>query len=352
MYDYKSAGVDTKKAQGYIQDLKGAIQDTHRGLSHGKVIDNFGGFAGIFETQGVRLVAATDGVGTKIHLARQFAHMGALETLGQDLVAMCVNDLYCVGAQPLFFLDYIACGKLDESWYHPVLSGIAAACKTTGMALLGGESAEHPGVMQAGDFDLAGFCVGSLQRDEPLPDMARIREGDLLYGAPSSGLHSNGFSLVRKILGDLETTDPEKYKQLASDARWVKEVLLAPTAVYTGIPAMLKEVDAKALAHITGGGFYENIERVMPPGLSVSIDSGLHAVVQGKPPKTPLPEIYDFLAGFVAPRDLYSTFNMGVGMVCIASAEHSASLEKQGFFAMGRVEKREAGAVRIKGIDY
>lgn len=343
MYDYKSAGVDTHKAQSYIQDLKGAIVDTHKGLAHGKVLDNFGGFAGIFETNGMRLVAATDGVGTKIELSRQFARFGTLETLGQDLTAMCVNDLYCVGAQPLFFLDYIACGKLDDSWYHPVVTGIAAACKHAGIALLGGESAEHPGTMKDGDFDLAGFCVGSLSSDtEPLPKVEAIEPGDILYGAPSSGLHSNGFSLVRKILGGLKEESPERYQELTGNEKWIKEELLAPTTIYTQVPAMLKKVAVKAMAHITGGGFYENLERVMAPQLCAHVDP---AKIDTKP-------IFEFLKEFVAPKDLYSTFNMGVGMVAIASAADEKTIAEYGFTPIGKIDaKGESGAaVVVAGI--
>lgn len=349
MLDYKSSGVDTEKAQEYIQSLKETIVDTHKKAKFGSVQDQFGGFAGIFrpgaQFAGADLVAATDGVGTKIELARHFSYH---ECLGQDLVAMCANDLYCTGATPLFFLDYIACGRLDDSWYAPVVESIAQACRDTGMALLGGESAEHPGTMAADEFDLAGFCVGMIQPGEALPKVDDVKEGDLLFGAASSGLHSNGFSLVRKIISKLEEENSEKWNALKNDGQWVKEKLLAPTRLYTFLPELIKQVPIKAISHITGGGIYENLERVIPGSLSTLVEN---------PAPFPL-EIIDLFRPYVKEKDLYKTFNMGTGLVAVlpesTSKEQQELLKSHSFVPVGRViSRKEAGgaSVILEGID-
>ena len=345
MIDYKSAGVDTHKAQSYINNLKDVIKETYKGVP-GRVIDNFGGFAGIFEPatglNGYHLVAATDGVGTKIELARKFNY---LDGLGFDLVAMCVNDLYCVGAKPLFFLDYISCGKLDSSWYNPVIASIAAACKFTKVALLGGESAEHPGVAKEDEFDLAGFCVGMVSPEKTLPDLNKISEGDLVYGFSSTGLHSNGFSLVRKLLSIMEKEVPEKYRTLTTDEEWIKKSLLVPTKIYSFVPELLEKSSIKALAHITGGGIYENLARVIPESFYAHIDQNEPFVL----------EIFDIFKGQVAPRDLFSTFNMGTGLIAIASEKDKSIIENYGGVVMGSVKKMKqkgSAKVMLAGIDF
>jgi len=340
-WDYKKAGVDTEKAGRYIRNLKSVIQETQTKASGGSVVDNYGGFAGIFQPNqsfhGTNLVAATDGVGTKIELARKFNYLGGL---GTDLVGMCVNDLYCVGANPLFFLDYISCGKLGDAWYNPVIESIAAACIETSMALLGGETAEHPGVMKDDDFDLAGFCVGSVVPDQHLPKKSEIKEGQQVYGFASSGLHSNGFSLVRKILKQLETDDNTRYNKLISDENWIKNTLLCPTKLYTFLPDLIKESQILAAAHITGGGYYENLERVLPESCSMVIENPCIAEF----------EIFSFLKEFVNEQDLYKTFNMGTGIAVVAPESSKKSIEKFGGVYMGRIVNRKEESVIIEGV--
>ncbi len=346
--DYKSAGVDTEKARSLLSDLKGTITATHGENPAGRPIGTFGGFAGAFRPgvffSGADVVAATDGVGTKIQLIRKFNRH---HTVGFDLVAMCVNDLYCAGATPAFFLDYIACGRLDDSWYKPVIDSISRACTLVPMALLGGETAEHPGVMPDDEYDLAGFCVGFVKPDGHLPRLNEVKGGDVLVALPSSGVHSNGFSLVRKILARLEQENPQRYLKLLHDEQFIDK-LLAPTRIYSFMPALLAAAPIKAAVHITGGGFYENIPRVLPAHTA--------AVIQ-KPRPFQLP-VFDFLAEFVAPRELYKTYNMGIGMVLVCTADVLPVVQKfdERACIIGEIQgDSEAGyeaAVRIKGIDF
>lgn len=342
MLDYKKSGVDTHKAAQYIKDLKSVIQNTHKDLKAGKVVDNYGGFAGIFQladaVKGGNLVATTDGVGTKIKLARD---LGKVDFLGQDLVGMCVNDLYCVGATPLFFLDYIACGKLKDSWYHPVIGAIAAACRETSMALLGGETAEHPGVMADDDFDLAGFCVGIVPEGKHLPRFEQIQEGDILYAFPSNGLHSNGFSLVRKVLETIRADNEKEYQVLVTNNDWIEKIL-APTRLYTFLPELTGNKGVKAVAHITGGGFYENIERVIPDGFTARIE-------------TPQPfgeGIFGFFTQYVEKKSLFSTFNMGTGIVVVATEGEADQIGTYGGQLIGKVVKGTKEKVLISGVDF
>lgn len=341
--DYKKAGVDTVKAQNYIRTLKDSITATHKKSAYGSVMDNFGGFAGIFNTspdlKGCHLVASTDGVGTKIELARRFKFY---DGLGTDLLAMCINDLYCVGASPLFFLDYIACGKLDESWYFPVMKSIASACEKASIALLGGETAEHPGVVEEDHFDLAGFIVGAVAPDKILPAREKIAAGDLLYGFSSSGLHSNGFSLVRKVLEQIEKEDNSLYNKLTGDRVWIEETLLVPTRIYDFAPQLLKEASVKAFAHITGGGIYENLPRVLPENIRAVIEN----------PNVFQHAIYDLIRNYVKPADMYHAFNMGIGMIAVADINQKSTMEKFGAKVIGRLEKAESGQrIFISGID-
>jgi phosphoribosylformylglycinamidine cyclo-ligase len=271
------------------------------------------------------LVACTDGVGTKVALARS---LGRLEGLGQDLVAMCVNDLACIGAEPLFFLDYLAVGRLDPEVAGAIVSGIAAACREVGCALLGGETAEHPGVMADGDLDLAGFAVGAVERDEALAPES-VRPGDAIVGIPSSGLHANGFSLVRALV---------EAGALAPDP----DLLLAPTRLYPGDMARLRAegVEVHAAAHVTGGGLPENLPRALPEGLAAIVDPGAWELP---------PAIEAVLATGRVPEDeAWRTFNMGLGMCLVVppqSVERAAALIA-GAREVGRVEPGERGLVR------
>lgn len=307
--DYKTAGVDTEYAQKLIHNLKDRISATHKVAGVGEVVGQYGGFAGRFtpvSIPGYDVVAATDGVGTKTQLLRRFDY---LEGIGQDLVAMCVNDLFCSGATPAFFLDYIACGKLDETWYNRVLGSITNACAQTPMALLGGETAEHPGVMPDDDFDLAGFAVGFIARERRLPLTEIQREGDLLIGLSSSGLHSNGFSLVRKIFSEIENKSPAEFKAMTAERTKFLATWLAPTRIYKEIPALLQAAEIKGIAHITGGGIHENLPRAIAPGLGALI-------------RTPEPfrlAAAPVLEQHVERAKLFHTFNMGTGLILIAA---------------------------------
>lgn len=347
--NYKDAGVDTEKAGKLIKDLKKSIVSTHENLAAGKVADRFGSFAGEFVPEaafrGQNIVATTDGVGTKIDVSRRFNH---LDNLGYDLVGMCVNDLYCAGATPAFFLDYIACGKLDDSWYQPLMQSIVNACKEAGMALLGGETAEHPGVMKDDEFDLAGFCVGFNDPARALPMIEKMSAGDSLIALPSNGLHSNGFSLVRKILKKIEEEDNDRYRSLIQDRQFITEQLLAPTRIYSYFDRLLKVPGLKAAAHITGGGMYENLPRILPAGF----DAMVYDPVAFKMP------IYDFILEFVSLKDALYTFNMGSGMILLAessSLDEITAVEPQavaiGELIAKKSDSEKDPAVLVKGID-
>lgn len=295
---YRQSGVDL--------DAAGRVVDLIRGLASGatrpEVVEGVGGFAGLFKVgEGRLLAAATDGVGTKTEIARM---AGRLDSVGIDLVAMCANDVVCTGAEPLFFLDYIAVGRLVPEEVASLVGGIVEGCRRAGCALLGGETAEHPGVMEKGRFDLAGFCVGMVD-EVALLGPARVRQGDALLGLPSSGLHANGFSLVRRALaeGGLDLTAiPEGL------ARPLGEELLEPTAIYA--PAVLAAARRELVhsaAHVTGGGIIENIPRALPGGLGAEVDRSAWQV----------PEVFRFVADLANADDdeMFRTFNMGLGMV-------------------------------------
>ena len=344
--DYKTAGVDTEKAQNLIQNLKKEIVSTHKNLNTGNVRKNFGGFAGLFQPHkkfnGFDLVAATDGVGTKIELCRQFNYF---EELGYDLVGMCVNDLYCLGASPFFFLDYISCGKLDESWYSPLLKSITKACKSASLALLGGETAEHPGLMKKDEFDLAGFCVGAVDPKKALPKLDEIKEGDLIAGFASSGPHSNGFSLIRKILKKLKKENPAEYNSLMSDKNFIEKKLLIGTRIYSFIPEMISKVRVKAIAHITGGGFYENIPRILPETMAAYIEK----------PGIFNHDIFNLIERFVKPADMYKTFNMGIGIIAIIDKRDSELIKqfdkRSSIIGIIKKRRKDEKNVFIQGID-
>lgn len=309
---YAEAGVDIDAGNALVERIKPAAASTKRP----GVMASLGGFGALFDLKAAGysdpiLVAATDGVGTKLRIAIDTGH---LDGVGQDLVAMCVNDLVCQGAEPLFFLDYFATGKLSVDEAARVVEGIAAGCKLSGAGLIGGETAEMPGMYAAGDFDLAGFAVGAMERGADLP--AGVAEGDVLLGLASSGVHSNGYSLVRRIV---------EVAGLAWDsaAPWgggsLGEALLAPTRIY--VPAALAAIRTgyvHALAHITGGGFTENLPRVLPEGLGAEVV--LDAI--------DTPAIFRWLAeaGGVAEAEMLKTFNCGIGMILSVSADGAAAV--------------------------
>lgn len=301
---YAAAGVDVTAGYEAVQRIKPMVESTYIP----GVMGTLGGFGGMFapDMAGMKkpvLVSGTDGVGTKLRLAML---LNKHDTIGIDCVAMCVNDIICGGASPLFFLDYIACGRNDPARIAEIVAGIAEGCRQSECALVGGETAEHPGVMPDEDYDLAGFSVGIVD-EENIIDGKRLSTGDVLIGLGSTGVHSNGFSLVRKVL-DVEHTDlTSPMEELGG--RSLGETLLAPTRIYVkAVKALLKAgVDIHAISHITGGGFYENVPRMMTDGLTARIDLKTF-------PKLP---IFDLIQrkGNIPERDMYNTFNMGLGMI-------------------------------------
>ncbi len=326
---YGDAGVDIDAGNSLVERIKPAARRTSRpGTMAG-----LGGFGALFDLKAAGyvdpiLVAATDGVGTKLRIG---IDTGLVDTLGIDLVAMCVNDLVCQGAEPLFFLDYFATGKLDVEQAARIVEGIADGCAASGCALVGGETAEMPGMYHGGDFDLAGFAVGAMERGAALP--ANVAPGDVLLGLASDGVHSNGYSLVRRIvdLAGLAWSDPSPFSEGS-----LGEALLAPTRLYVR-PALaaIRAGGVHGLAHITGGGLTENVPRVFPEGLGCEIDLGAWT----------LPPVFRWLAqtGGMAQADLLKTFNAGVGMVLVVAADHAnivaQILEEEGetVFALGHV---------------
>ncbi len=307
---YAAAGVDIEAGYKGVQLMKKHVART---MIPG-VVSGIGGFGGLFapDLTGMKepvLVSGTDGVGTKIRLAQL---LDRHDTIGIDCVAMCVNDVICCGAKPLFFLDYIAIGKNKPEKVATIVSGVAEGCVQAGCALIGGETAEHPGVMAPEDYDLAGFTVGIVDR-EKIIDSAKIQKGDSLIGLASSGVHSNGFSLVRKVF-DIEHADlTSPMEEL--EGKSLGEALLAPTRIYVKSVLALIDggVDLHGASHITGGGFYENIPRMLPEGLSA-------ALWEKELPRLPIFELIQ-KTGNIPERDMYNTFNMGVGMVLAVPAE-------------------------------
>jgi len=303
-FTYKEAGVDIDAGDELVERIKPAVKRTVRP----EVIGGLGGFGGLFRVpKGYRdpvLVSGTDGVGTKLKLAIDF---DAHDEVGIDLVAMCANDVIVVGAEPLFFLDYFSTPRLDVDIATRVIAGIAHGCEIAGCTLLGGETAEHPGMHTAGEYDLAGFCVGIVERDK-LIDGANIVAGDTVIGIGSSGLHSNGFSLIRHILKSRPNAARETL-----DGRPLIDHLLTPTKIYArAVLRLAAKVPVKGLAHITGGGLLENIPRVLPPQLGVELKDG----------SWPAPAVFGWLESVgVAPREMHRTFNCGVGMVVVVAPQ-------------------------------
>ena len=314
---YAAAGVDITAGYKAVELMKSHIART----KNEGCLDDVGGFGGLFGLSLVGmeepvLVSGTDGCGTKVKLAQL---MDKHDTIGIDAVAMCVNDIICCGAKPLFFLDYIACGKNVPEKIAEIVSGVAEGCVQSGAALIGGETAEHPGLMPVEDYDLAGFAVGIVDKKKII-DNTRMAVGDVVIALPSTGIHSNGFSLCRKAF-DIDNNNPELYlprDELAG--KTIAEALLTPTRIYVkSILALLEQVDVKGISHITGGGFYENIPRSIPDGLCAKIDRSAVKVLP----------IFDLIAkwGNVPERDMFNTYNMGVGMsVVVPAAEVETAL--------------------------
>ncbi len=348
---YKAAGVDVTAGYKAVELMKAHVANykavelmkahVAKTMTSG-VVSGLGGFGGLFELdlQGIQkpvLVSGTDGVGTKLKLAiLQDKH----DTVGIDCVAMCVNDVVCCGAKPLFFLDYVAVGKNIPEKVANIVSGVAEGCVQSGCALIGGETAEMPGFYPEDEYDLAGFTVGVVDKDKIL-DPAKVEAGDVIIGLASSGVHSNGFSLVRKVF-DVENADlGEYYDELGST---LGECLLTPTRIYVkSILALLDAVQVKSISHITGGGFYENIPRCLPDGKQAVID---RASVDVLP-------IFQLIAkqGGISERDMFNTFNMGVGMCVVVKKEDAAKAVEvltacgEKAKVIGRVEDGDQGVV-------
>ena len=338
---YAAAGVNIEAGYEGVKLMKKHVERT---FIPG-VLSDIGGFGGLFAPplSGMSepvLVSGTDGVGTKQRIAQL---MGVHDTVGIDCVAMCVNDIVCCGAKPLFFLDYIALGRNEPEKVAALVAGVAEGCVRAGCALIGGETAEHPGTMAPDDYDLAGFSVGIVDRSRII-DNTRMRPGDVILALPSSGLHSNGFSLVRKVF-DVERADLGKYVDELGAT--LGETLLEPTRIYVKpLLAALEASDVRGVSHITGGGFYENIPRAVPEGLCAKIDM---AAIR-------TPPIFDMLrrTGDIPERDMFNTFNMGVGMSVVVSKDTAGraleALRAAGAdaYAIGEIVKGEERVVLCK----
>jgi phosphoribosylformylglycinamidine cyclo-ligase len=336
---YKDAGVDIEAGDELVERIKPAVKRSLRP----EVLGGLGGFGALFEVPIDRyrrpvLVSGTDGVGTKLRLAIE---TGRHDAIGVDLVAMCANDVVVQGAEPLFFLDYYATGKLSVDVAESVIKGIVEGCVQAGAALIGGETAEMPGMYAEGDYDLAGFCVGVVEKDAII-DGGRTRPGDVVIGLPSSGPHSNGYSLIRKLIKSAKATPKTKL-----DGGLLYDALLAPTRIYVKpLLALAKEIPVRSFAHITGGGLTENLPRVLPAGLEVV----LSAQTWRRAP------VFDWLqdAGAIADAEMYRTFNCGVGMTVCVAAEHAdkamKSLHAHGEqpVVIGEVRRGDGGVI-IRG---
>jgi phosphoribosylformylglycinamidine cyclo-ligase len=305
--DYRQAGVDVEAGRAFVQQIRSLVESTYRP----EVLGGLGGFGGFFELPpGYRqpvLVSGTDGVGTKLKLAHQ-CHQH--DTVGIDLVAMCVNDVLTCGAEPLFFLDYLATGKLEPEQLTQVVAGIAIGCQQAGCALVGGETAEMPGFYQIGEYDLAGFCVGIVEKDQ-IRNGTQVQVGDVAIGLASQGLHSNGFSLVRKIVETSTSQLSERYREFGN--KTLGEELLTPTRIYVKpvLAALQAGLEIHGMAHITGGGLPENLPRCLGPNQSIQVDVRCW---------TMLP-VFDWLAtrGQVESLEMFNTFNMGIGFVLLVA---------------------------------
>ncbi len=317
---YAEAGVDIVEGARAVDAIKDTVHSTYRP----EVVGDIGGFGGLFSIAAAKdmadplLVSGTDGVGTKLKVAQR---LGVHDTVGIDLVAMCVNDILATGAEPLFFLDYVAVGKLDAEAMAKIVGGIGEGCRQSGCALIGGEMAEHPGVMDPDDYDLSGFCVGLVDRPRML-DPESVREGDVLIGLASSGLHSNGYSLARKVC--IEGRTEEEMREAREDlgGQSILEVLLTPTRIYVKpVRAVMEQVPGgiRALAHITGGGITENLNRALPAGVNAEVDLGTW----------PIPPVVRFACeqANLSEAEALKTFNMGLGMVLIVDPAAAEAVE-------------------------
>ena len=340
---YKDSGVDIDAGNESVKLIKDSVRATYRS----EVLGDLGGFGGLFalstKYKEPVLVSGTDGVGTKLKIAFM---LDKHDTIGQDAVAMCVNDILVQGAEPLFFLDYLAVGKLEPNKVANIVGGVANACKESGCALIGGETAEMAGLYQNGEYDIAGFAVGVVEKSKLItPD--RVREGDILIGLPSSGLHSNGFSLVRKIVFERQNMDGSEYTDELS--KTIGEELLTPTRLYPKIclPLINKFDNAiHGMVHITGGGFYDNIPRALPDNLSVDINADSWS----------MPPIFKLIKswGNVDWHEMFRTFNCGIGMILIVDANAADSICRhlenlnETFYKIGNVLKSES-RVTVRG---
>ena len=334
---YKAAGVDITAGYKAVELMRAHVARTQTP----GVVDGIGGFGGLFrpDLAGMKepvLVSGTDGVGTKLKIAML---LDRHDTIGIDCVAMCVNDVICCGARPLFFLDYIACGKNVPEKIAQIVAGVAEGCVQAESALIGGETAEHPGMMPDDDYDLAGFSVGIVDK-EKIIDHTAMREGDVMLALPSTGVHSNGFSLVRKVFRIGEGGEDRTYPELD---RSLWETLLTPTKIYVKpVMALLREIQPRAISHITGGGFYENIPRALPEGLCAKIRRSDVRVLP----------IFDIIQreGNIPERDMFNTYNMGVGMtITVAREDAGRALEilrasgEEGAYVLGEIVRGEKG---------
>ncbi|MFN6519014.1 MAG: phosphoribosylformylglycinamidine cyclo-ligase [Nostoc sp. CreGUA01] len=307
--DYRDAGVDVEAGRGFVNQIRNLVHSTFRP----EVIGGLGGFGGCFQLPaGFKepvLVSGTDGVGTKLKIAHI---LNRHDTVGIDLVAMCVNDVLTSGAEPLFFLDYVATGKLDKEQLTDVVAGISSGCKEAGCALLGGETAEMPGFYQVGEYDLAGFCVGIVEKSQML-DGSRVQVGDVAIALSSTGVHSNGFSLVRKIISDGNFAWNDSPEFLGGET--IGETFLKPTRIYVKqvLAALKAGLSIHGMAHITGGGLPENLPRCLAKGQAIKIDTNSWNI----------PPVFQWLAevGEVSPQAMYNTFNMGIGFVLLVSPD-------------------------------
>jgi phosphoribosylformylglycinamidine cyclo-ligase len=336
--DYKNAGVDIEAGYQSVELMKEHVKKTMRE----EVLGGLGGFSGAFSLDKIKemeepvLLSGTDGCGTKVKLA--FV-MDKHDTIGIDAVAMCVNDIACAGGEPLFFLDYIACGKNYPEKIATIVSGVAEGCLQSGAALIGGETAEHPGLMPEDDYDLAGFAVGVVDKKDLITG-ADLKAGDILIGMASSGVHSNGFSLVRKVFEMTKESLDTYYEELGTT---LGEALIAPTRIYVKALKSIKDagVTVKACSHITGGGFYENVPRMLVDGVHAVIEKDSYVI----------PPIFKLMAekGDIAEQMMYNTFNMGIGMiVAVDPADVDKTMEaikKTGDtpYVIGRIEAGEKG---------
>lgn len=337
--DYKNAGVDIEAGYKAVELMKEHIAGTMRS----EVLTDIGGFSGAFSMEAFKtmeqptLVSGTDGVGTKLKVAFE---MDRHDTVGIDCVAMCVNDIACAGGEPLFFLDYIACGKNEPEKIASIVSGVANGCKQSGAALIGGETAEMPGFYPVDEYDLAGFAVGVVDRKNMITGKT-IAKGDVLVGIASSGIHSNGYSLVRKVFEMKKESLNKTYESLGGKS--LGETLLTPTVIYVKALRTIKEGDVtiKGCSHITGGGFYENIPRMLPENAHANIKVGSYEI----------PPIFDMLAkeGNISKEMMYNTYNMGIGMllaVDAADADKTVALAEQAgekAYIIGEIAEGEKG---------